>query len=71
MAHDVLGTVPMATPAPILSETPGTIGHPGPLIGAHNAEVYTELLGWDTHQLAQAQARWPDLIVEQLPINIF
>ena len=56
VAHDALGTVPMATPAPILSETPGTIGHPGPPIGAHNAEVYAELLGWDAHGLTQAQA---------------
>jgi len=53
--HDVLGSVPMATPAPILSETPGAIGHPGPPIGAHNAEVYAELLGWDADRLAQAQ----------------
>ncbi len=56
VAHDVLGTVPMATPAPILSETPGTIRHPGPAIGAHNAEVYAALLGWDAHRLAQARA---------------
>ena len=56
VAHDVLGTVPMATPAPFLSETPGTIRHPGPPIGAHNAEVYAELLAWDADRLAQAQA---------------
>ena len=46
----------MATPAPHLSETPGTINHPGPPIGAHNAEVYADLLGWDDDRLAQAQA---------------
>ena len=46
----------MAAPAPFLSETPGTINHPGPPIGAHNAEVYAELLGWDAEHLAQAQA---------------
>ncbi|WP_419919977.1 CaiB/BaiF CoA transferase family protein [Candidatus Poriferisocius sp.] len=56
VAHNVLGTVPMATPAPVLSETPGAIRHPGPPVGAHNAEVYAALLGWDTHRLAQAQA---------------
>ncbi|WP_420638514.1 CaiB/BaiF CoA transferase family protein [Candidatus Poriferisocius sp.] len=54
--HDVLGTVPMVTPAPVLSETPGTIGHPGPPVGAHNAEVYRELLGWDADALAEARA---------------
>ena len=56
VAHEMLGSVPMATPAPLLSETPGTIAHPGPPIGAHNAEVYAELLGWDTDRLAQAQS---------------
>ncbi|MCY4272125.1 MAG: CoA transferase [bacterium] len=53
--HEVLGTVPMATPAPILSDTPGAIRHPGPPIGAHNAEVYAELLGWDADALSQAK----------------
>ncbi|MCY4036458.1 MAG: CoA transferase [bacterium] len=53
--HEVLGTVPMATPAPVLSDTPGAIRHPGPPIGAHNAEVYAELLGWDADALSQAK----------------
>ena len=42
---DRLGSVPMAAPAPVLSETPGTIAHAGPPVGAHNDEVYAELLG--------------------------
>ncbi len=56
MAHDVLGRVPMVTPAPVLSATPGTIRHPGPSVGAHNAEIYAELLGWDADRLARAEA---------------
>ena len=68
--HDVLGSVPMATPAPILSETPGAIDHPGPPIGAHNAEVYAELLGWDHDRLAQAQSDGLVLTLDDTAVQV-
>ena len=51
VAHEMLGSVLMAAPAPQLDATPGTIRHPGPPVGAHNAEVYGELLGWGPSEL--------------------
>jgi crotonobetainyl-CoA:carnitine CoA-transferase CaiB-like acyl-CoA transferase len=37
---------------PRLSRTPGEVKWPGPEVGAHNDQVYGELLGFDTRQLA-------------------
>jgi crotonobetainyl-CoA:carnitine CoA-transferase CaiB-like acyl-CoA transferase len=37
---------------PRLSRTPGEVKWPGPDVGAHNDQVYGELLGFDTRQLA-------------------
>jgi crotonobetainyl-CoA:carnitine CoA-transferase CaiB-like acyl-CoA transferase len=47
-----LGAVTLVTPSPLLSATPGTVRFTGPPAGAHNAEVYGELLGLDAAALA-------------------
>jgi crotonobetainyl-CoA:carnitine CoA-transferase CaiB-like acyl-CoA transferase len=55
--HDpVIGDLTLVTPVPQLSITPGTVRHPGPAIGAHNAEVYGELLGLGADDLAALAA---------------
>lgn len=43
--HPVLGQLRMQNVVPKLSETPGRIRSPGPALGAHNDEIYRELLG--------------------------
>jgi crotonobetainyl-CoA:carnitine CoA-transferase CaiB-like acyl-CoA transferase len=40
-----LGEVSLVSPTPRLSETPGVHRHPGPALGAHNAEILSEWLG--------------------------
>ena len=57
MHDDVLGDVMLVTPAPKLDTTPGVIRHTGPAIGAHNDEVYGELLGLGPSELAELRER--------------
>ncbi len=52
---DDWGTLKMHQPTPRLSATPGRIRHPGPKLGAHNAEIYGEL-GLDAAALARLAA---------------
>lgn len=54
---DTLGEVTLVSPSPKLGSTPGSIRFAGPAIGAHNAEVYGELLGVDAPGLADLAAR--------------
>ncbi|MEO0500835.1 MAG: CoA transferase, partial [Pseudomonadota bacterium] len=64
-ARDALKTVPhpdfdnlvMQAPAPRLSRTPGDIAWPGPALGAHNEEIYGELLGLSAAQRGDLAAR--------------
>ena len=43
--------------APQLSATPGRTTWPGPRLGAHNAEVYGDLLGLSSERLAELASR--------------
>jgi crotonobetainyl-CoA:carnitine CoA-transferase CaiB-like acyl-CoA transferase len=44
------GTMRVQGPVPRLSATPGRVDHLGPALGAHNDEVYGELLGLDVER---------------------
>ncbi len=55
--HEVFGTLKMQNATPKLSETPGSVRWAGPKLGEHNAEVYGELLGYDTRKLDDLKAR--------------
>ncbi|WP_327146181.1 CaiB/BaiF CoA transferase family protein [Nocardia sp. NBC_01327] len=52
LAHPEFGEIPMQNVFPKLSETPGSVRHPGPELGEHNADVYGSLLGLDAQTLA-------------------
>ena len=45
------GSIKMPSVFPVLSETPGEIKWAGPKLGAHNDEIYKELLGINDEQL--------------------
>jgi crotonobetainyl-CoA:carnitine CoA-transferase CaiB-like acyl-CoA transferase len=51
-----MGQVTLVAPTPRLEGTPGAIRFTGPAIGAHNAEVYGELLGYGDDELASLAA---------------
>lgn len=51
-----LGTIKMPGIVPIFSETPGEIKWSGPELGAHNTEVYQEMLGLNTADLDALKA---------------
>lgn len=50
------GELPMVAPLPRLSETPGSIRSTGPALGAHNAEIYQDLLGLSAGELTSLGA---------------
>lgn len=47
-----IGPIPMPAPFPKMSETSGAVNHTGPDLGAHNAEIYTGLLGMTAEEIA-------------------
>ncbi len=49
-------TVKITAFVPKLSETPGRTEWVGPMLGAHNKDVYCELLGMSEEEIAQLQA---------------
>ncbi len=57
MPHPTLGTIKMPGIFPVFSDTPGEIKWVGPELGAHNAEVYGELLGLTDSDLAELKAQ--------------
>ncbi len=60
MVQRVLSTqgweVPMTRVVPRFTDTPGTIRHPGPRLGAHTEEVLTEVLGLDATAIDELRA---------------
>jgi succinyl-CoA:(S)-malate CoA-transferase subunit B len=50
------GEIKMCSVVPRLSETPGRVDSTGPEMGAHNQEVYCDLLGYSPEELAQMKA---------------
>lgn len=53
VAHPDFGELAMQNVFPRLSETPGTVRHPGPDLGEHNDEVYRDLLGLADDEIAR------------------
>ncbi len=56
MAHERLGGVAVPGVTVKLSDTPGAVERLGPALGEHNAEIYGELLGLGTDELARLRA---------------
>jgi crotonobetainyl-CoA:carnitine CoA-transferase CaiB-like acyl-CoA transferase len=52
-----LGAMKVQAPVPRFSSAPGTVGHLGPCLGEHNAEVYGELLGLTASDIDDLRAR--------------
>jgi formyl-CoA transferase len=57
VAHDRLRNLMMQNVAPKLSASPGSIRWPGPPLGAHNAEVFGDLLGLSAADLEELARR--------------
>jgi formyl-CoA transferase len=57
LAHPDFGEIPMHNAFPKLSETPGSVRHPGPALGEHNADVYRGLLDLDDNDLSALSER--------------
>jgi len=55
--HPQWGEIAMQNAAPKLSETPGRVVSAGPELGQHNEEVYGELLGLNSGQIADLAQR--------------
>ena len=51
--HPVAGTVRMTAPPVRMSETPGTIRSPAPLLGEHTAQVLRERLGMSDEDIGR------------------
>ncbi|WBX85426.1 CaiB/BaiF CoA transferase family protein [Sphingosinicella microcystinivorans] len=51
VAHPEFSNLVMQSVFPKLSETPGEIAWPGPMIGAHNEEIYGGLLGMSNTEM--------------------
>ena len=56
MAHPRAGTVRMVGAPVRLSETPGAVRTPAPLLGEHTDEVLRERLGLDAGRIAALRA---------------
>jgi crotonobetainyl-CoA:carnitine CoA-transferase CaiB-like acyl-CoA transferase len=56
VTHPAMENLKMQNVFPKLSRTPGHVAWPGPELGAHNADVYGELLGADAGQIERWRA---------------
>jgi crotonobetainyl-CoA:carnitine CoA-transferase CaiB-like acyl-CoA transferase len=54
--HPVAGTIRMVGPPVRMSETPGRVRRPAPLLGEHTAEVLRERLGMSDEEIARLSA---------------
>jgi crotonobetainyl-CoA:carnitine CoA-transferase CaiB-like acyl-CoA transferase len=50
--HPVAGTIQVVGPPVRMSETPGSVRLPAPLLGEHTDEVLRERLGLSEHEIA-------------------
>jgi crotonobetainyl-CoA:carnitine CoA-transferase CaiB-like acyl-CoA transferase len=57
VADDELGEMTVQAPVPRFSSASGTVGHLGPRLGEHNADVYGELLGLTPADIDGLRAR--------------
>jgi formyl-CoA transferase len=55
--HPEFGELLMQNVAPKLSATPGSVRRPGPGLGQHNEEIYTDLLDFDADKIAALTSR--------------
>jgi len=55
-AHPVAGTIQMVAPPVRMSETPGSVRLPAPLLGEHTDEVLRERLGLSADEIASLRA---------------
>lgn len=53
LAHPRFGTTVVEGPRYLLSETPGQVSRPAPVLGEHNEYVLRELLGYDAATVAE------------------
>ncbi len=51
--HPTIGKMKMVGVVPKLSRTPGRVETPGPLLGQHNEEVYSNLLGYSKEEISR------------------
>ena len=54
--HPKLGEIVVPGIVPKLSDTPGTVRHPGPELGQHTTEIYRDLLGLSDDDIARLKA---------------
>ena len=54
--HPTIPNLKMQNVFPKLSRTPGEVAWPGAALGAHNDDVYGELLGLDAARIAELRA---------------
>ena len=55
--HPIAGRVRMVAPPIAMSETPGSVRRPAPLVGEHTDAVLCERLGMDAAEIARLRAR--------------